>query len=208
MQEVTAQRSWKEKQRQEREEQILRVAEEVLLEKGYHETSMDEIATRVGIAKGTVYLHFPSKEDLVTTLFERDMLKFFQNFDATVAPESTAGAKLEAILRLMYGGVYSKRMRLLYSMYNSAEMRRIFQAKQVCMLDMWEQVSQRISILLEEGKTNGEFDATLPTNVMLHMFLSLLSPRGFERLIVEGHMSAEELARYLAQIYFKGIDAH
>ncbi|MDQ2902528.1 MAG: TetR/AcrR family transcriptional regulator [Ktedonobacteraceae bacterium] len=208
MQEVTTQRSWKEKQRQEREEQILRVAEEVLLEKGYHETSMDEIATRVGIAKGTVYLHFPSKEDLVTTLFERDMLKFFQNFDATIAPESTASAKLEAILRLMYGGVYSRRMRLLYSMYNSADMRRIFQAKKVCMLDMWEQVSQRINSLLEEGKTSGEFDATLPTNVMLHMFLSLLSPRGFERLIVEGHMSAEELAHYLAQIYFKGIHAH
>lgn len=208
MQEVTTQRSWKEKQRQEREEQILRVAEEVLLEKGYHETSMDEIATRVGIAKGTVYLHFPSKEDLVTTLFERDMLKFFQNFDATIAPESTASAKLEAILRLMYGGVYSRRMRLLYSMYNSADMRRIFQAKKVCMLDMWEQVSQRINSLLEEGKTSGEFDATLPTNVMLHMFLSLLSPRGFERLIVEGHMSAEELAHNLAQIYFKGIHAH
>src|SRR5207302_10908597 len=78
MQPVTAPRSLKEKQRQEREALILQVAEEVLMEKGYHEMSIDEIATRVGIAKGTVYLHFSSKEDLVVAIFERDMQKFLQ----------------------------------------------------------------------------------------------------------------------------------
>lgn len=57
-----ATRSLKEKQRKERELLILEAAEEVMIEKGYHETSMEEIAARVGIAKGTVYLHFPSKE--------------------------------------------------------------------------------------------------------------------------------------------------
>ena len=50
MQPVTAPRSLKEKQRQEREELILQAAEEVLAEKGYYETSIDEIAARVGIA--------------------------------------------------------------------------------------------------------------------------------------------------------------
>ncbi|TMC17177.1 MAG: helix-turn-helix transcriptional regulator, partial [Chloroflexi bacterium] len=51
--------SLKEKQRREREELIIQAAEEVLQEKGYYETSMDEIAARVGIAKGTIYTHFP-----------------------------------------------------------------------------------------------------------------------------------------------------
>ena len=50
MQPVTAPRSLKEKQRQEREALILQAAEEVLMEKGYYETSIDEIAARVGIA--------------------------------------------------------------------------------------------------------------------------------------------------------------
>ncbi|HEY4389380.1 MAG TPA: helix-turn-helix domain-containing protein, partial [Ktedonobacteraceae bacterium] len=63
--------SLREKQRQEREELILQTAEEVLFEKGYYNTSMDEIAARVGIAKGTLYHHFVRKEDLVYALFER-----------------------------------------------------------------------------------------------------------------------------------------
>src|SRR2546429_5170440 len=77
-------RSLREKQRQEREALILQAAEEVLVEKGYHETSMDEIAARVGIAKGTVYLHFPSKEDLVVAIFARDMQKFLQAVEAAI----------------------------------------------------------------------------------------------------------------------------
>src|SRR5712692_7340143 len=76
MQPVTAHRSLKEKQRQEREALILQAAEEVLMENGYYEMSMDEIAMRVGIAKGTVYLHFPSKEDLVIAFFKLSMGRF------------------------------------------------------------------------------------------------------------------------------------
>ena len=84
MQPTTAPRSLKEKQRQEREALILQAAEEVLMERGYHETSIDEIAARVGIAKGTVYLHFPSKEDLVVAIFERDMQQLLQYIDLTM----------------------------------------------------------------------------------------------------------------------------
>src|SRR5947199_253172 len=61
--------SLKEKHRREREELIIRAAEEVLQEKGYYEASMDEIAARVGIAKGTIYTHFPGKEELVFAFF-------------------------------------------------------------------------------------------------------------------------------------------
>ena len=58
MQSVTASRSLKEKQRQEREELILQAAEEVLAEKGYYETSVDEIASRVFIENWTFYIYF------------------------------------------------------------------------------------------------------------------------------------------------------
>src|SRR5258708_30382160 len=78
MQQAINHRSLKERQRQEREDLILQAAEEILTEKGYYETSMDEIAARVGVAKGTLYLHFPGKEDLVFALFNREVETFTQ----------------------------------------------------------------------------------------------------------------------------------
>ena len=54
--------SLKEKQRQERVELIIQAAEAVLLEKGYYDTSMDDIANRVGIAKATIYPAFQGRK--------------------------------------------------------------------------------------------------------------------------------------------------
>src|SRR5436853_1820763 len=137
--------SLKEKQRQERETLILQMAEEVLMEKGFRETSMDEIAARVGIAKGTVYLHFPGKEDLVVAIFARDMQEFLQAVEAAIegaaASELTSRAKLEAVLRFLYSGLFSKRAQLLSTMYNNTDLRRFFHEKGTCMRDMWEHLA-------------------------------------------------------------------
>ena len=200
-------RTLKERQRQEREALILQEAEEVLIEKGYHEMSMDEIAARVGIAKGTVYLHFASKEDLVFALFERDMQKFQELVEASIDPESTVRARMETILHLMFEGLLSKRIRLLYTIYNSSELRKIFIEKKGCMQEMMEQLTTRVASLLEEGKASGEFDATLATPVMLNAFFSLLSPKSYERLIVDDQLPPGELVKQLGRIYFKGIAA-
>lgn len=207
MQPVTAPRSWKEKQRQEREALILQVAEEVLMEKGYYETSIEEIAARVGIAKGTVYLHFPSKEDLVVAIVERDMQKLAEFIETTVSSPLTARGKLEAILHFMYEGLSHKGMQLLDSLYNSTELRRTFLEKKACTRDIWKQLTVHIASVLEEGKSAGEFDKTLPTAVMLSAFTSLLSPRSYERLMVEEQMTAEEVVNHLGRFYFKGIAA-
>src|SRR5579871_1033504 len=71
----------KERQRLEREQLILEAADDLMLERGYHDTSIDDIAARVGISKGTVYHHFTSKEDLVVALLERGMRHLQATFD-------------------------------------------------------------------------------------------------------------------------------
>ena len=200
-------RTLKERQRQEREALILQAAEEVLTEKGYHEMSMDEIAARVGISKGTVYLHFASKEDLVFALFERDMQKFQELVEERIDPASTVRGRMETILHLMFEGLFSRRISLLYTIYNSSELRKIFIEKKGCMREMMEQLTTRVTSLLEEGKASGEFDTTLATSVMLSAFFSLLSPKSYERLIVDDQLPPGESVKQLGRIYFKGIAA-
>src|SRR2546421_1121446 len=207
MTETATPRTLKEKQRQEREDLILQAAEEVLMEKGYHETSIDEIASRVGIAKGTVYLHFARKEDLVIALFERDLEKFLQLVETTIATGLTARAKMEAIMDVLYGSFFSKRFQLLHSLTNSTDLRKIFIEKKGSMRVTWERLFARITSLLEEGKAAGEFDPTIPTSVMASAFFSLLSPKSYDRLLVDEQRPREEVAQQLGRIYFKGIAA-
>jgi len=50
--------------KEEAKSRILDSANKVFAEKGYHEATMDDIAKRLGVSKGAIYLYFPSKEDL------------------------------------------------------------------------------------------------------------------------------------------------
>jgi TetR/AcrR family fatty acid metabolism transcriptional regulator len=202
---TTAPRSLKERQRQEREALILRTAEEVLMEKGYHETSIDEIASRVGIAKGTVYLHFPSKEDLVVAIFTRDTRQLLEKVDEIVSGEASPRDALERLLHCMYGRIFVKHMQLVYSIYRSGEQKHQWKEHGEKLRGLLDDLSTKISQVLERGKAGGEFDPEIPTPVMLSAFFGLLSPKSYERLMVEEKLEADELANYLGRIYFKGV---
>ncbi|MGH2811907.1 MAG: TetR/AcrR family transcriptional regulator [Actinomycetota bacterium] len=54
-----------------RRDQLLDAAERLFGEKGYAETTVSDIADAAGVAKGTFYLYFPSKEHCVVALKER-----------------------------------------------------------------------------------------------------------------------------------------
>ena len=56
--------SFKAQMLQAREDAIMRVVNQLLAEKGFDAMTVDEVAAKVGIAKASLYKHFPSKEDL------------------------------------------------------------------------------------------------------------------------------------------------
>ena len=54
------------KEAEERKKEILDIAEELFTTKGYDNTSTTDILERVGIARGTLYYHFKSKEEILS----------------------------------------------------------------------------------------------------------------------------------------------
>jgi TetR/AcrR family transcriptional regulator len=55
---------WKERERQQRRNDIIDAARELFAEKDFDDVSMDEIAGKVGLGKSTLYLYFKNKESL------------------------------------------------------------------------------------------------------------------------------------------------
>jgi len=54
----------KEREKQQRREEIVKAAEKIFFTKGFNESTMDDIAEAAELSKGTLYLYFKSKEDL------------------------------------------------------------------------------------------------------------------------------------------------
>lgn len=198
-------RSLKERQREERAELILQAAEAVLAEKGYYETSMDEIAARVGVAKGTIYLHYPSKEDLVVALFEREVTTFRQTIEQVAAEDTTARARLETILRHAYADLGSDRRQLFMSLHANISVRTTVFEKKMALRDQMALMAKTIGSILEDGKRSGEFDTAIPTSIMLMTFLGLISRRGYDQFLSEEQLSPEQVVAAISRIYFQGI---
>jgi AcrR family transcriptional regulator len=90
-------RATREEDKFERRREILDAAERLFRERPEGLASMDELAEAAGVAKGTLYLYFPSKEEVLIGLHERNMAGFFAKLQAALgAPRFD----LEAFLAL------------------------------------------------------------------------------------------------------------
>src|SRR5918996_2480791 len=72
---------------EQRRAEILQAALELFSSKGFHDTTMEEVATAAGVAKGTVYLYFQSKEHLLLAL-KRGFMQGLTDVVATTVAEA------------------------------------------------------------------------------------------------------------------------
>ena len=163
---------------------------------------MDEIATRVGVAKGTLYLHFARKDDLVYRLFEDDMERILRLIERVSTMEGDARTKLASIFEALYESFFDQHGQLLYTLYNSIEVNDALREKQHGVM---RQLADFVANLLAQGKADGVFNTDIPTEVMVRVLFSMLSPKAYQQLMAEKKMSSKELVGYVERIYFQGI---
>jgi AcrR family transcriptional regulator len=83
-----------------RRSHILRAAAEAFAERGYHATTIKEIARLAGVADGTIYNHFDNKEALLLGIFGQ----LQGELPAPALPRSLADTELRDLLRLLLRG--------------------------------------------------------------------------------------------------------
>jgi AcrR family transcriptional regulator len=77
---------------------LLDAAERCFAERGYHQTTVDEIAGRAGVSKGAFYWHFDTKRDAFTALVDRmagEVQPRWREMAAGVSPTAALRAMLE-----------------------------------------------------------------------------------------------------------------
>lgn len=190
----------KEKLRLERAQLILDITEKILIEKGYHATSMDEVAARAGVAKGTLYQHFSSKEELALALIEHKIALFEQFIAQVVNSPLQTRAKLERIVRYVYQERHGQYMQLIQILHHNVNLL----GKKDQLQKRLEQCFLQVKIVFEAGKTEGIFNSGISTAIMLVTFLSLLSLTQQEQLLAQEQLPSEFVV-HLERAFFEGI---
>jgi TetR/AcrR family fatty acid metabolism transcriptional regulator len=82
----------------DKRERILTSAMRIFASKGFFGAKVSDIADDAGVADGTIYLYFKSKDDLLISLFEEQMLKVNEVLTSAMAGASTADQKLRSFI--------------------------------------------------------------------------------------------------------------
>jgi len=88
---VIKQRAIADEDKEVRRHALLDAAEALFLEHPDRVASVAEVASAAGLAKGTVYLYFPSKEEMLLSLHERHVAKFFSALMRLLAGDRKRG---------------------------------------------------------------------------------------------------------------------
>jgi len=85
-------------------QRLSRAALELFSSRGYHDTTTAQIAKKAGVAEGTIYRHFPSKQQLLNDLYRAALRWAAKTVEDSVGP--TPRARLTAVAQgLMEGAV-------------------------------------------------------------------------------------------------------
>lgn len=94
-------RARREREKKERRRSILRAAREVFFEQGFYRATVDSVAERAEVSKGTVYLYFDSKETLLAALLLEGLKALVDSLDESYPADSSMPAD-ERLRRLSW----------------------------------------------------------------------------------------------------------
>ncbi|HEY8039724.1 MAG TPA: TetR/AcrR family transcriptional regulator [Polyangiaceae bacterium] len=87
----------------DKRERILDAAVRVFAKKGFHATRVSEVAKAAGVADGTIYLYFKSKDELLVSLFEDRVERLLAFMHQELPRTASASEKLRRIIELQLG---------------------------------------------------------------------------------------------------------
>jgi len=154
-----------------RVQSIQEAAIRVISRKGMAAATMQEIAEEAGIAKGTIYLYFRDREELVEKTFETAIGELHRRLDVALESEGTFESRIRALMtaQLTFFNENREFFRLYHSLRmpegNATQQRR---QKRTCQPQFRARVD-RLAVVLKQAMDAGEVRVLDPNRLSLFL---------------------------------------
>ncbi len=139
----------------EKTELIRKSAIKVIARYGYHNTKVQMIADEAGIANGTVYYYFKSKQEILEHIYDFELDKFSRFFDELEKGKDTVLQKLDTFMKYSF-----KELEDNYDVLKILIQEGIFTSKQDTKVNkLIDKLQNKLSRLLGKGCESGELKA-------------------------------------------------
>jgi len=204
---MTAKHSYKEIERQRREEDILAGAEQLLVKGGYASLNMDELANLVGISKPTLYQHFKGKEELAI----RVLLRSFSAIDDFLSQplDEPAIDRLVKLLRRFLAFQSPGGLPASLRSDIRPEMMITAMRDHAGYEDGKRKFFERVNALVDQAKTEGSVAADIPTPIVTHMVAALgqsLTRSSLQAEFADNPAKIESAVNAIVRVFVHGVE--
>lgn len=185
-------------------QQIVDAAVRVFARAGYYNSRVSDIAREAGIASGTIYLYFKTKDEILVTLFREKMAQWVAFVQREIAAEPDAVAKIRRLVALHFrvleqdpdlAEVVQVELRQGHKFFRGASAREVS-----AYFDLIEGV-------LREGIAAGLVRPDLPVKVATKVLFGAMDQMATSWVLGKRAYRLSDAAEAVAAIFLKGVTA-
>lgn len=189
----------------EKPQHIIDAAIRVFARNGYYNSRVSDIAREAGIAAGTIYLYFKTKDEILVTLFRQKMARWVDFARREIARQPGAVAKLRRLVALHF--------RVLEENPELAEVVQVElrQGQKFLRGASAHEVSSYFALItsvLEEGVAAGVIRSDVPVKIATKMLFGAMDQMATSWVLGKRGYRLADTADAVAAIFLKGVSTH
>jgi TetR/AcrR family transcriptional regulator, fatty acid metabolism regulator protein len=183
-------------------QQIIEAAIRVFARNGYYNSRVSDIAREAGIASGTIYLYFRTKEEILVTLFREKMAAFVAHLRREIAGERDAVVKIRRLVELHFTVLEQSPALAEVVQVELRQGQKFFRGASAHEVSAYFEL---IGSVLEEGVAAGRFRADVPVKVATKILFGAMDQMATSWVLGTRGYRLVDTADAVATIFLKGV---
>ena len=183
-------------------QQIVDAAIRVFARNGYYNSRVSDIAREAGIASGTIYLYFRTKEEILVTLFRETMAAFVARLRREITGEAEPVAKIRRLVELHFTVLEQSPALAEVVQVELRQGHKFFRGASAHEVSAYFEL---IGSVLEEGVAAGRFHADLPVKIATKILFGAMDQMATSWVLGKRGYRLVDTADAVATIFLKGV---
>jgi len=183
-------------------QQIIDAAVRVFARNGFYNSRVSDIAREAGIASGTIYLYFRTKDEILVTLFREKMAAFVAALRTEIGRERDPEAKIRRLVRQHFEVLEASPDMAEVVQVELRQGQKFFRGASAHEISAYFEL---IGSVLREGVAAGVFRHDLPVKIATKMLFGALDQMTTSWVLGKRGYRLADAAEPVANIFLKGV---
>src|ERR1051325_9381250 len=186
----------------DRHHQIVDAAVRVFARNGYFNSRVSDIAREAGVASGTIYLYFKTKDAILVALFREKVAAWVAHVRAALSSEPDAVAKIRRLVELHFGVLEADPALAEVVQVELRQGHKFFRGASAHEVSAYFEL---IASILEEGQAAGVFRDDVPVQVATKVLFGAMDQLATSWVLGKRKYRLTEAAEAVATVFLRGV---